>query len=338
MIEVEGISKTYVVPCRERNRRRGILAKKRTEEVRALDKVSFTVNKGEIFGILGPNGAGKTTLIKVIAGLLFPDEGSASVNGFDVIKDRERVRTSINLLRSGGWIAYDYKLSLFNNLKYWGVVGGLRWHEVDGRVKDALETIGLGDRLNDYPEDLSAGMRQKMCLAHCLLLDRPVYLLDEPTANIDPYSANFIREFIKEELAGKGKTVILATHNLWEAEMLCDKILILNKGTSLVSGSTEEIRRTHGADRLVIEVKEPSAELIEKLFLLPYVKEVFVDTVGFEEEKEVYQLRIYGDLRADIPPILWACAEHTKVGNVELKESALNDIFMTLIGREEDEE
>lgn len=108
------------------------------------------------------------------------------------------MRTSVNILMSGGWVVFDYKLSIYNNLKFWGVAGGLRLDEVKKRIEDVLKIVGLDDKKDDFPENLSAGLRQKMNLARCLLSDRPVYLLDEPTSNVDPYSAEFIRKFIKD--------------------------------------------------------------------------------------------------------------------------------------------
>ncbi|UCF08097.1 MAG: ABC transporter ATP-binding protein [Thermoplasmata archaeon] len=207
MMEVENIVKKYPLRGEGYNWRvelSNALHRRKGTELTALYNVTFDTKKGEIVGILGPNGAGKTTLIKILAGLLLPDEGRAVIDHYDVIKHRKKVRTSVNLLRTGGWVMFDYKLSVFHNLKYWGVVQGLAWNEVKPKIKEVLEIVRMEDKINEYPENLSAGMRQKMCLALCLLSERPVYLLDEPTANIDPYSANFIREFIREGLARKG--------------------------------------------------------------------------------------------------------------------------------------
>lgn len=336
MIEVENIVKKYPIrgdgySLRETFKR--TFSRHRWDELTALYNVNIDVQKGEIVGILGPNGAGKTTLIKILAGLLIPDEGTATVNYYDVIKHRKHVRTSVNLLRSGGWIMFDYKLSVYNNLKYWGIVQGLGWNEIKPRIKETLEIAGLLDKINEYPENLSAGMRQKMCLALCLLSERPVYLLDEPTANIDPYSANFIREFVRDELAGKGKTILLATHNLWEAEMICDRIAILLKGCVVLFDNTEVIKRRKEGGYLLINVLNLTEKLIDDISVLDFVRSVFPKAVRGSNGEDAYQLEIHGDVEEHLQELLDICLNHTEVERIETKDASLNDIFMDMMER-----
>ena len=336
MIEVENVVKRYPVTRETQNWRDALVKtfqRKKMTDMTALYNVCMDVQKGEIVGILGPNGAGKTTLIKILAGLLLPDEGRATVNYYDVVKHRKNVRTSVNLLRSGQWIMFDYKLSVFNNLKYWGIVQGLGWKDIKSKIIDALEVVRLADKINEYPENLSAGMRQKMGLALCLLSDRPIYLLDEPTANVDPYSANFIREFIREDLADNGKTVVIATHNLWEAEMVCDRIAILLKGCVVMFDKTDVIKRRREGGYILINVLNLSDRLVDDISTLDFVRSVFPKSIRGTEGEGQYQLEIHGDVEEHLQEILEVCLVHTEVESMETKDASLNDIFMEMMDR-----
>ncbi len=336
MIEVENVFKRYPVRGEEYNWRKALaraVNRRKGQELTALYNVSLDVQEGEIVGILGPNGAGKTTLIKILAGLLLPDGGLATVNYYDVVKNRNKVRTSVNLLRSGGWVMFDYKLSVFNNLKYWGIVQGLGWSEIKPKIREVLKILKLEEKINEFPENLSAGMRQKMCLALCLLSDRPVYLLDEPTANIDPYSANFIREFVRDELAGKGKTVLLATHNLWEAEMICDRIAILLKGCAVLFERTDVIKDRRKGGYIIINVQNLTDNLIDEVSALGFVKSVLPSCTRDSRGSERYQLEIHGDVEDHLQELLEVCFSYTEVTSTETKDPSLNDIFMEMMER-----
>ena len=326
-IEIENITKKYRISkgFNWKKNLKQLLKMEKPDYLTALNKVSFSVKKGEIFGILGPNGAGKTTLIKILAGLLLPEEGKAAINNHDLIKDREKVRTSVNILMSGGWIIFDYKLSIYNNLKFWSVAEGLRLSEVKKRIEEVLKIVGLEDKKDDFPENLSAGLRQKMNLARCLLSDRPIYLLDEPTSNVDPYSSEFIRKFIKE-MKKDGKTVVLATHNLWEAELLCDRIAILNRGSILVLDETRAIKERIGKEILTVELEKITPELVRDVSSFGFVEKVI-------EEKNI--LKIYGNIKRNIPVVIDLCRKYTNIIGVDMKESSLNDVFLQLITEKE---
>jgi len=326
-IEIENITKKYRISkgFNWKKNLKQLLKMEKPDYLTALNKVSFSVKKGEIFGILGPNGAGKTTLIKILAGLLLPENGKAAINNYDLIKDRGKVRTSVNILMSGGWIIFDYKLSIYNNLKFWGVAEGVRLSEVKKRIEVVLKIVGLEDKKDDFPENLSAGLRQKMNLARCLLSDRPIYLLDEPTSNVDPYSSEFIRKFIKE-MKKDGKTVVLATHNLWEAEMLCDRIAILNRGSILILDETRAIKERIGKEILTVELEKITPGLIRELSSFGFVEKVI-------EEKNI--LKIYGNIKRNMPTLIDTCRKHTTLVCVDMKESSLNDVFLQLITEKE---
>ena len=257
--------------------------------------------------------------------MLIPENGKTTVNNYDIIKDRKKVRTSVNILMSGGWIIFDYKLSIYQNLRFWGVVEGVPRNEVKEKVEDVLRTVGLYDRKDDFPENLSSGLRQKLNLARCLLSDRPIYLLDEPTANVDPYSAGFIRDYIIQ-LKKRGKTIVLATHNLWEAEMLCDRIAILNKGKILTLDKTESIKKDIGKEILILELENVSSALKKEISSFDFVGKVI------ERENT---LEIYGVVKKHVPVIVDICRKHTTIFSTDIKESSLNDVFIQLITEEE---
>jgi ABC-2 type transport system ATP-binding protein len=183
----------------------------------------------------------------------------------------------------------------------------------------------LDDKKDDFPEKLSAGLRQKMNLARCLLSDRPVYLLDEPTSNIDPYSAEFIRKFIKD-MKKEGKTVVLATHNLWEAEMLCDRIAILNRGNILALDKTERIKKRVGKEILTVELEKITPELVKEISSFGFVEKII-------EEKN--RLNVYGGIKKNMPTLIDTCRKHTIIVGVDMKESSLNDVFLQLITEKE---
>lgn len=323
-IDIRGVTKRYPVIKKEEGK---WWFKKKREYITALDNVSLDVKRGEIVGILGPNGAGKTTLIKVMAGVLFQEEGCVTVNGYDTIKEREDVRNSINLLRSGGWVIFDYKISIYKNLQFWGVFHeGMRLKDSQENISRVLEVVGLKDKMHDYPENLSAGMRQKLCLALTLLSDRPIYLMDEPTANIDPFAADYLRRFMREKLAGKGKTIVLATHNLWEAEAICDRVAILDKGKMIAFTTARELKERVGKEVVKLVVEDKSQELMGELGSLS-----FVDTV--REEKD--GVSVYGEIKTNMPEIISTVTKHTGIIKTEMKDSSLNDIFLQMM--EEDQ-
>lgn len=321
LIAVEGVSKKYRIRSKSK---RGWLRRKsgprQPKYLAALDDVDLSVRKGEILGIIGPNGAGKTTLLKILAGLLLPDSGRAIVNNYDIIEQRRKVRTSVNFLTSSGWMIFDYRLSIFFNLKYWGILQGLRLKEVEDKVNAALKLVDLYDRKDDCPENLSAGMRQRMNLARSLLVDRPIYLLDEPTVNIDPYSANFIREFVSS-LANEGRSIILVTQNLWEAELLCKRIAFLFGGKILRCGDVDDIKKEIGNEFAIIKVRRKSRELLRDISAMPFVEDILETEMG---------LKVYGKVGGNLFSILETCRVHTDILDVRTGESSLNDIFIQL--------
>ncbi len=335
MIDIRGLHKRYPKKDPENNwldNFKESMSKDKRKYIDALDGVNLQVKKGEVIGILGPNGAGKTTMLKVMAGFLYPDSGKVLVNGLDIVEDRHEVRCSCNFLRAGGWIIFDYKYPLDKLLLFWGVFMGLRHDEAIKAADKALDTVGLGDKKKEFTENLSAGMRQKLNLARCLMIDRPIYLLDEPTTNIDPYSSEFIRNFIRENLAKRGTTVVLATHNLWEAEKVCDRVVILDKGQIVKVGTAEELRKQLSDDLLLLDISGNIKDLAKELIGLDLILHV-----EFQKDPEdiipgASRLAIYGkEMHRLAPHIIDISKEFCKVHRVDIQTPTLNDIFVQVM-------
>jgi len=214
-----------------------------SEYVDAVRGVSLKVRYGEVVGLLGPNGAGKTTTIKILSTLLLPDSGSASVCGFDVVKEPQKVRRNIGIMLSVEKGFYG-RLTGRENLLYFGALYGIGKNELEQRIKYLLDLVGLNelggsDRLY---EEFSLGMRARLALARALLKDPPVLLLDEPTLGLDPPSARKIRGLVRELATKEGKAILYTSHNMFEVELVCDKVILINKGVVVAEGTPEELK------------------------------------------------------------------------------------------------
>jgi ABC-2 type transport system ATP-binding protein len=238
----------------------------------ALDGISFDVQEGELIGLLGPNGAGKTTLVKCLTTLLIPNEGSASVLGHDVVHEPQAVRSLIGWMNGGERTLY-WKLSSLDNLRYFGALYGLPGKETDRRIKELLDIMGLWDRRHETLEKFSTGLRQKISIARALLHDPRVLFLDEPTLGLDPTFSRFIRNFLKEKInRDGGKTILLTTHNMHEAEELCDRIFLINNGRIVAQGKPSDLKTQIPFDK---NRRPPKIVLDE-----PSLEDVFIHLTG----------------------------------------------------------
>src|SRR5213078_4875025 len=199
--------------------------RRKSKEIEAVRGVSFAIEQGELFGLLGPNGAGKTTTIKMLVTLLIPTSGTARVLGHDVVRDAQAVRKQIGYVFGGDRGAYE-RLSGLDNLRYFSELYGVPPKVQKQRIPELLELVGLTGRDRERVEGYSRGMRQRLHIARGLLHDPPVIVLDEPTIGLDPVGAREIRATIAE-LAREGKTVLLTTHYMYEADALCDRISVI---------------------------------------------------------------------------------------------------------------
>ena len=287
-------------------------------ETRAVDALTLEVNRGEIFGFLGPNGAGKTTTIRMLGALISPSEGTATVAGYTLGKDDTQIRQSVGILTESPGL-YD-RLSAERNLRFFAQLYDVP--DVEAQVERYLRMLGLWERRHEQAATFSKGMRQKLAIARALLHEPEVLLLDEPTSGLDPEMARLVREFVAE-LKQEGRTILLSTHNLDEADRLCDRIAVLN--TRLLAVDTPAALRQRLYDRKV--VFHLRAVTTEHLKIMERFE--FVRSVERADQKLVVALE---DPEAQNPILVQALvqagAEVQFVG--ELRRS-LEDVYLQLV-------
>jgi len=229
------------------NKREGITRKLKREF--ALKGVSFEVRDGEIYGLLGPNGSGKSTLIRVLSTLLIPDGGSVDILGHTIPGDEKWVRRNIGRVSVDA--AFYKKLSARENLLYAAQLYGIRPRDAEKRALSILDSLRLESRrFNDPLEEMSRGMQQKVAVTRALLVDPPVLLMDEPTTGLDPKSRRDVQAYLADLRREKGTTVLLTTHDMAEAERLCDRIGFLAKGRLVAEGTAAELKHHAHTDDL----------------------------------------------------------------------------------------
>lgn len=222
----------------------------------AVDDLSFSVKPGEIFGLLGPNGAGKTTTLRMISTILKPDAGSITVNGYDALREPERVRAQLGVVSESNGL-YD-RLTALENIRYFGRLYGLPDAQIAERLRELGPRLGLDEFAHKRAGQFSRGMKQKVAIAIALLHDPPVLIFDEPTVGLDVMTAREVRQFIKE-CRRPDKCVIFSTHIMSEVERLCDRIGIIHKGRLVALGTLSELRQRSGQH----DLEEIFVELVE---------------------------------------------------------------------------
>ncbi len=226
----------------------------------ALSEVSFAVSGREIFGVLGPNGGGKSTLFKILATMMDPASGRASIAGFDIATQAADVRRRIGVVFQSQ--SLDRKLTVAENLRAQGHLFGLSGSVLRGRVERGMDRLGLADRRNDLVETLSGGLRRRVEIAKSLLHEPSVLLMDEPSTGLDPAARRELWNYIEELRTAQGITVLLTTHILEEADR-CDRLLLLHQGKVVSTGTPAELKSRIGGDVVVLEAYEPSRLLTE---------------------------------------------------------------------------
>ena len=296
-IELEGLTKRFTVKKALSKEELGFLKlmkrlakrSKTKETILAVNNVSFEVKEGELFGLLGPNGAGKTTLTKTLCTLLWPNAGTAQVNGYDIRKEPGKVRASVGTVLDihMGWYG---RLSCRQNLLFYAQLYGIPPSRIAKRIWDCLELVGLTEKADDWQQKLSSGMKRKLDMARALLPDPPVLLLDEPTLQLDPKSARDFRKTVREELCGEHrKTVLWTTHNMNEAEDICDRVAIMHKGKIIAIGKPDDVTSLiKTGENIVAEVGKASPELLTSIENLEGV----VSVASTETSHGIFQLKI----------------------------------------------
>ncbi len=237
-------------------------------EIVAVNQLTLSVEQGEVFGLLGPNGAGKTTTVRMLAALLIPSGGTARVAGFKVGEDDQHIRRKIGLLPEAPGL-YD-SLSAEQNLAFFGSMYGVE--NIAEQIQKYLELLGLWKRRYEPVGTFSKGMRQKLAIARALLHEPDVLFLDEPTSGLDPQASRLVREFI-EDLKGEGRTIILTTHNLVEADRLCDRVAVIS-GHLLALDAPGELRRKIFGRKVVFHLLEANQAYVGAVEKFPFVSDV----------------------------------------------------------------
>jgi ABC-2 type transport system ATP-binding protein len=327
-IEAVGLSREY-------QSRTGWIRRK-TRRTSAVDGVTFEVPRGELFGLLGPNGAGKTTTIRMLNTLLLPTGGTARILGHDVVRDTTAVRRRIGYVFGGDRGLYD-RLTALDNLRYFAEL-----HEIDPRrqkrrIGELLDQVGLLGRENERVEGYSRGMKQRLHIARGLLHDPEVVFLDEPTIGVDPVAARDLRSMIAGLVAG-GRTVLLTTHYMLEADELCNRIAVVTRGRLRAMGTPQELKR-HAENRFVVEIEVYGVDdaRIDRLRTLRGVRGVTVDHRG-----QAQIILVQCDAQAATRPeearrLVLENLSGLRLGRVEVREPTLEDAYVAIVTSAADE-
>jgi ABC-2 type transport system ATP-binding protein len=290
----------------------------------AVDRISFTVPTGELFGLLGPNGAGKTTTINMLATLLKPTSGFAEVAGFDVARHRDAVRRSIGIVFQEP--ALDTRLTGRENLEFHAMMYGLPREERKKRLTEVLKLVELEDKANVLVEKYSGGMKRRLEIARGLIHWPRVLFLDEPTLGLDAQTRRRIWDYIKRLNKDRGVTIILTTHYMEEADYLCDRVAIIDFGTFAALGTPPGLKDILGGDVVSLELEGDTASLLGQLKKLDWVKSIksHDGLLSLTMEK--------GERR--IPELITAAQKSgVSVACVQLRKPSLEDVFLHFTGR-----
>jgi ABC-2 type transport system ATP-binding protein len=293
---------------------------------KALDGIDFAVKKGELFGLIGPNGAGKTTTVKILTTLLTQTSGEAFVLGMDVRKDLYEIRRRIGIVFGGERGLYN-RVTALDNLRYFSDLYGVDPAFARKRIPELLEAVGLADRANERVEKYSRGMKQRLHIAKALVHDPELLFLDEPTIGLDPGGARDIRNMIRG-MRSQGKTILLTTHYMFEAEELCQRVGVISKG-KIVALDTPSALKSIVRDIAVIELRtyDATSEYVERLRQLPNVSRVVA-----ELDSEVQTIRIQTPLGANLlPQVAAALPSDAKIIDRTIKEPTLEDAYLRLV-------
>jgi len=300
----------------------------------ALDSVGIQVRQGELFGLLGPNGAGKTTLIKILTTLLAPTTGRASVAGFDVVKQPEKVRPRINMVSGGESSGYGL-LTVRENLWMFAQFYGIPSAVANWRIRELLAVVGLSDRINTKSSDLSTGLRQKMNIVRGFLTDPDVLFLDEPTLGLDVGASRDVRSFIREWVdQDQSRTLLLTTHYMVEADELCDRVAIINKGKVLACDTPATLKHRLQKEAIFrMEVSPLNGLGIERFRELQGVRKVTHRPLdGFAVLEFILA---QDDVLGAVVNLM--TANEIRILNLQKREPTLEDVFVDLVGRSMEE-
>ena len=283
----------------------------------AVDNLTLDINENEVFGLLGSNGAGKTTTIHMLATLLRPTSGSATVNGYDIVSQSAKVRASIGIVFQAP--SSDDMLTGYENLQLHSMLYSVPRHARRQRIDEVLELVGLTDRKHDQVKTYSGGMRRRLEIARGLLHKPKVMFLDEPTLGLDPASRETMWKYVKRLVEEEKVTIILTTHYMEEADMLCDRVGIIDKGRIVALDTPAGLKAGLGGDIIRIKTKTPNAG--KMVAQLDFVRKV--------EQSDGFLVLSVKDAKKALPMLL----QHVEAESAEFASPTLNDVFIQITGR-----
>jgi len=297
---------------------------KKFNDFTAVDNVSFTVKKGEIFGFLGPNGAGKTTTIKMLTTLLFPTEGEAEITQHNIIKKRDKVRQNIGVVFQEP--ALDYELTGKENLDFHARMYALGRNKRKERIKEVLKLVDLEEKKDVLVKNYSGGMKRRLEIARGLMHFPKVLFLDEPTLGLDAQTRRAIWEYIKKMNKEEDTTIFLTTHYMDEADFLCDRIGIIDKGKLLIIDQIENLKNSIGNDVITLtctDLKKLQQKLTDEKWIKNIKQHDTTLILGVEKGEE------------KIPRIIEiAQKQNIKITSISVRKPTLDDVFISFTGHE----
>jgi ABC-2 type transport system ATP-binding protein len=298
----------------------------------AVDSVSFSINEGEIFGLLGPNGAGKTTTIRMLCTLLEPTSGTATINGYEISRQAGLVRQNLGAVLTGERSIY-WKLTGRENLEYFAALYHLPPAVARRRIAELLARLDLASRADEQVERYSSGMKQRIAIAKALLASPPVLLLDEPTIGLDPQSARNLRELIAE-IKQEGRTILLTTHYMEEADQLCDRVGIIDLGKIIALDTSANLKKSiTQLDIMQLEVENFDPTLTDVLKQLPTVQHV---VSRYSDDERVWSLGLQStESRSVLPRLIELIGSRGgQIRHLAITQPSLEDVFISLTGKQ----
>ena len=321
-VKIDTLTKVYLV-----KQRKGWF-KSEENKVEALKGISLEIKPGEMFGLLGPNGAGKTTLIKCLTTLLLPTSGRVWINGFELTKQDNAIRATVGCMLMGERGLY-WKLTGRENLMFFGALYHLSPAERKRRADHIIEKLSLGDIADRSVETYSSGQKMKLAFAKALINDAPLLILDEPTNTLDVPSARELRAVVRE-LNDEGKTVIYTTHIMSEAETLCDRVAIIDRGEVLAMGAVPELKASLKREAVIRIEGVISTKAAEAVQALPGVSRAATLAVNGHQQLTV----VADDQQALLPRLIETLTAHSAVmQKITPEEVTLEDVFIARTGR-----
>ncbi len=336
-IETQNLTKVFEKKAKaEGSSIKRLLARVRPkkEEIVAVDHINLRIKSGELFGLLGPNGAGKTTTIKLLCTLLLPDDGTAMVNGYDVVKQGEEVRKCIGVV-TGGERGLYWRLTGRENLWFFSQLYNIPDRVAKERIDELLKLVELEKRADDPVEKYSRGMKQRLHVIRGLVNDPPILLLDEPTLGLDPGAARVIRDFVKEKLQrDQKKTILHTTHYMEEADQLCNRVAVIDNGKIIALDAPESLKKSIQQTGIIqINVSNLQQGEERKIEAMDGVRKAvvsFTDSVVGEAT-----IKIHAEEAEEVIPAAteFLIRSGARIIALEQTKPTLEDVFISLTGR-----